>query len=263
MKKEPSKLERYVQIATIFGVIITCIALIPAFGQWLYPTQPSTPTILPPSQTTNELIPLDVGKSLAMAYGNSAINYRSLLFTPLEQNNPNKYMLISESTLDDEINGHACSASIDGTVFKKVDGTWVTETQQIGINQLGGYCRAPDGKMIEFGTDTYGVLFEDGYSGAGILVGRYVFIAYFDNMFKVVLIAANTFGSNEGECGAKVPCWQYDSKIEFSQGENPFFYNITITTSGTQNVNNEILNLWKVQECFFSSSVLEYKCFPR
>ena len=40
----PKKLEIGVGIATIFGVLIAAIALIPAFGDWLSPRSPSTET---------------------------------------------------------------------------------------------------------------------------------------------------------------------------------------------------------------------------
>jgi hypothetical protein len=68
-----------------------------------------------------------------------------------------------------------------------------------------------------------------------------------------VLEVPETSGNNRDACNdmAGPKCYSYDSKLEAAPGADPRFYDLTITTSGTDEQEDKIVKKFQVRRFIF------------
>ncbi|MEW6730764.1 MAG: hypothetical protein AB1489_05455 [Acidobacteriota bacterium] len=174
-----------------------------------------------------------------------------------QQGGSERFLVITQ-TAPPEIISHASGGIVGGALFTKVGDAWQLDLDQKYIDQMGGYNAAPEGNLVKIGPDKYGVLFRPGFTNQGYTVESLVIISEIDKQFREIALVEEIYQDNEGSCGGDLgECWKYDSKIEFVPGSNPLYFDLKVTTSGTKQSDDKVINFNEVRTYRFQNGKYE------
>ncbi len=149
---------------------------------------------------------------------------------------PSRYVAITAQTCQ-YCSCMACSGRLFGAIFTREGNKWKTLAATHYITDFGSWGEfhdLPENKQfVEIGSDKYGILLKDtsttlGYTGTFIII-----IAEVNGQLQTIF-DANTAGSGYCDHGTVPKCWHYDSEVRFTDGDNPDYYDLQITTQGTR-----------------------------
>jgi hypothetical protein len=150
-----------------------------------------------------------------------------LLAAPYLETGEEKFILLTE-TGPEGMGTHAEFAMIGGALFHKVRGAWEGEIEQREITGMGSFGHAPDGELLAIGPDKHGFLFRPEWAGQGNVAQNAILIGIVDGLFRVLF-------SHEIRIHGEVEedVWEYTAVMELIPGGNPAYYDIRMTTTGT------------------------------
>jgi len=171
---------------------------------------------------------------------------RIRLSTGFREAGEDKYVLLTE-TGPEGTGAHAAMAQIGGAVFHIVAGVWRIEIEQRSITMMGSFGHEPAGDLMQIGPDRHGFLFEPDWMGQGNEVQYAILIGDVGQTLKPIY---NHEIFLHGENGDSV--WEYSSEMDFVPGGNPDYYDIHLTTQGTQPIQGTIEPFVKVEQFAFN-----------
>ena len=147
-----------------------------------------------------------------------------------------RYVLVTE-TVPAHYDCHACAPIIGGAVFSRQGDNWQLDTETKIIATMGSWGSAPKGKLTKIGPDRYGVGFDNGYMGQGVTSEWINIVAEVGTDLRE--IANIGLNGDSGTCKdpsdqSLTPCWKYSSKMTFEPGSNPDYYDLKVSTTGTE-----------------------------
>lgn len=119
---------------------------------------------------------------------------------PIDSKDGKKMLMLTE-TLSREKDGwencHACAPILGAAMFQQIDGAWFIEALKKDLDVIGAWGELPSNKLVKFGPDMQGVLFNYGSAGQGVSNNGIELVGILDGKFKVLLDVHTDF-SNEG-----------------------------------------------------------------
>lgn len=186
----------------------------------------------PPPQPATTTVPVaNADKWLSEA---KAQGFQVLLQQDFKQSDLNKRVVIhTQSTCG----SHNCGAILRGAILVQQGLTWQIESAAKKIIEVGVYGEPPAGKLIQVGTDNYGVLFEGGDIHQGYTTSYAFLIMPVGDTLQEVF-SFTTGQDNSGTCDnetTELPnCYSYEATLKFVAGQNPDYFDIHAVTAGTQ-----------------------------
>lgn len=178
---------------------------------------------------------------------------RILLTAAYREADEEMHVLITE-TGPEGTGAHAAMAQIGGAVFHVVDNTWQLEIEQRSITMMGSFGHAPAGDLMQIGPDRHGFLFEPDWMGQGNEAQYAVLIGIVGQTMKPIFNHEIFF---HGETENTV--WEYTSEMDFVPGGNPDYYDIHLTTQGTQPIQGTIVPFVNEEQFEFSGEEYIFK----
>lgn len=171
---------------------------------------------------------------------------RILLAEAYREAGEDKYVLLTE-TGPEGMGAHAAMAQIGGAIFHKVGDGWQIEIEQRDITVMGSFGHAPGGNLSKIGPDKHGFLFQPMWSGQGNEAQNAILIGVVRKAIKIIF-THEVFTHGETETAV----WEYSAEMQFISGANPEYYDIRISTKGTQPVQGEVQPFEKVEAFEFN-----------
>ncbi len=140
------------------------------------------------------------------------------LVAPFRQQQKDRYLVVTRYSDSQEIRA---LHSIDGTVFVQQNGKWILEH----TGMLASYSGSATSELVQMGMEHYGVLVHTQYAGTGRGVEWAVLNAYTSDGWQKV------WEAQIGE--AEFEKWDYSSDLVFLADEKGQYYNMQVTTTGT------------------------------
>lgn len=176
-----------------------------------------------------------------------------ILNTPFNEKGVVKQLVVTQSK-DPTADCHSCAPIVGISIFKQIKNNWSLENKINYVEKIGTWGTAPKPELIEIGKDNYGLAFESGYTGMGLVTSMMYIVGKVDKQYKVVHIQDNTYEDNSGICGteSRQPCYSYKAKLSLVKN-NKLFYPITFTYTGNElNDRDKIVSANKTQKYIFS-----------
>jgi hypothetical protein len=160
--------------------------------------------------------------------------YKVVLAAPFTENHSQKYAILTGNmTMQSLCN--ICYAPILGAVFVKKGNDWSVETRNDFLGELGEWGFPPQGKLVKIGLDKYGFLFLDTFQQQGITT---ISLALFSNangqLKQVLVIPVISWEEIDITSDTGKKLWGYYSTYKFISGDNPEYYDLILTTTGTK-----------------------------
>jgi hypothetical protein len=143
-------------------------------------------------------------------------------------------LLISTEPFEDDYWCIACSPLLGAQLWHKEDNSWCLLAEDRAITFMGGAggLNYEDAKVVNVGSNKFGVLIEDDISRGGstpiettlLLPSGKGFIIAFQEI------------TGDGYQGDETSYYRYTAKIDFLPGKNVDYFNLRVITSGTNRV---------------------------
>lgn len=146
-----------------------------------------------------------------------------------EENGTEKCLVIIQKT-EKEISSHGAGATIGVVIYIKEKSGLKEVFKQKEVTEIGNFGGAPPVRLVKIGDDSHGLVFDYGYVGMGYYEGYFILFAQVGGEYKQILNLL-TDADNYGT-GLKKQ-WSYESKVNFTKGDNRDFYDITVISKGT------------------------------
>jgi hypothetical protein len=179
---------------------------------------------------------------------------------PFSEDRASKYLVIYEIAISyDEC--QFCMVHIGGSVLSHANGNWQVIAHRDSITVAGGWRYGYGvGELVQIGPDKYGYIFERYCIGTGFSEDEVALITDVDGRLQLVFDNIGIAGRNHpcGEDGG-MPCWTYDSDLQFVPGNNPDYFDLHLSTSGTVGAAMEEIDSTRT----YTFSVQEYVLLSR
>ena len=141
------------------------------------------------------------------------------------------------------------------------DGAWQVVLYQKLITPLYAFDLIPKGEFVEIGLQKSGFRLQDRASQNSGTQTWDLVIAKVDGHLKPVA-KIETLANNETQCppfADKEPCWEYISEYKFVTVDQPGFYEILVTTSGTRLENDTLVSFTETKTYSFDKGEYHLK----
>lgn len=142
------------------------------------------------------------------------------LVVPFREQQEDKYLVVTTHLDPEEIRAYR---SMEGTVFVQQKGEWILENTGL----LASYPGSATSELVQVGMEHFGVLVHTQYAGTGRAVAGAILNAYTSTGWQKV------WEAQIGE--AEFEKWNYSAEIVFLADEKGGYYNMQVTTTGTDN----------------------------
>jgi hypothetical protein len=153
---------------------------------------------------------------------------------PFSDDRSSKYLVIYEMAIShDEC--QFCMVHIGGSILSHTNGNWQVIAHRDSIIVAGGWRYGYGvGELVQIGPDKYGYIFERYCIGTGFSEDEVALITDVDGQLQLVFDNIGIAGKNYpcGEDGG-MPCWTYNSDLQFVPGDNPDYFDLHLSTGGT------------------------------
>ncbi len=133
-----------------------------------------------------------------------------------------------------DVGCHQCGALIDIGILDSVGSNKWRVSFIDNIDQLGSWGGAPPFKILTFGDNQFGVLFDSGNTHMGYTTSDLFLYVFMEGGFKKLFEFYEAGVSNDGVTGVESEQWAYESQFEFEEAEAGLLPPIKITRSGTR-----------------------------
>jgi hypothetical protein len=139
---------------------------------------------------------IDVPKALKLLYGNydakagSSAGKDGLLVTEyavMDVVEEGKTRWILYTTANAPSNTcHGCNVALGVAMFEKQGDLWILKTENKELSHIGSYGVAGDCKKVKWGTNSYGLLVDGGWTGYGNMTSWQTLFAYDKGAFRAI-----------------------------------------------------------------------------
>lgn len=129
---------------------------------------------------------------------------------------------------------HGCAPVISVAVFSQDMGKWKLETAESALTTSGAWGKAGNFKLVQMGPEKHALVAISGFTAQGENSETAFFYAQENGKFKQVLVL-DTHRDNGGNCGPGMQaCYDVTSTYELKPVGSGAYYNVIVSTSGTQ-----------------------------
>jgi hypothetical protein len=159
---------------------------------------------------------------------------------------------------------HTCSPDIGGAVVRKDASGWIVEASaQPADLFVSADGELPDASLVQFGPHQYGIKLEySGEHGSRAYTETSFFLPWAGRFTIAVSKTTIEDSSEDGRgCGrphshsvdgSQLPCYAYHKKLTFTPGRNPEYFDLMITTTGTDlNQSGEVIDVTGTENLHF------------
>jgi hypothetical protein len=139
-----------------------------------------------------------------------------------------------------------CTPAIGAALYTKFADGWQLDAQRLNVAKVGAFDQISKAKLVRFGADKYGVLFNWKFTNLGFIEEGALLVAEYEQGLQP-LLSINTGGNNAARCQADtgyvetVGCWSYRSTLEFvstertgALGKESEYYDLDVVTTGNK-----------------------------
>lgn len=152
---------------------------------------------------------------------------------PFQQEGSKKVMFVTASA-PRNYDCHACAPVISVAVFSQDAGKWKLETAESALTASGAWGKVGQFKLVQIGPEKQALVVISGFTAQGETSETAFFYAQEGGKFKQVLVL-DTHRDNGGNCGPGMQsCYDFTSTYELKPGGSGAYYNVIVSTTGTQ-----------------------------
>lgn len=156
-------------------------------------------------------------------------------FQPYKEGGKKKFFLLTKTIpIDVPFECHACSPLLSGFVFSRDKNAWRVESQQRFLGYDGEYGIVPEARLIQIGSDKFGLLLAFKYVSSEMTdVENEFLVPYKQNITKAY--SEMVYYNNFERCWRFIPCAAYTAKIDFDRSTKQEFFRLKVSKFGTDN----------------------------
>jgi hypothetical protein len=159
-----------------------------------------------------------------------------------------KYLITAAYPGDRDYSCHGCSAIIGVADFRQRNSSWYLEAFNPFASQGPDWNSDPQAELIRIGPDRFAVRLGAGGMGQGIEIEYVQIVASIGSWIGEVIKqdTSDSYGACDPN-SLRMPCYSNRTRIQFVPGQNPEFFDIRTSTTGTK-LNDQCTNTISANE---------------